>query len=109
MPPTRLPCWMTSADRTALEAAIRELCASTALVPALRTMLEAVSLELGVAEARDQVWPTVGQVRRQASQASPDVLPVRMSEEERAAVLTIPTLDAGVRSRLADEFGRSRW
>lgn len=99
----RTPHWLGRDDRRVLAETIVDLSRATTLFPSLRTNLDAVLIELGVVEARDQVWPDKSEIVRRAHGYSADVLPIRMSSEERDAVLAIPTLPRELRQRLTGD------
>lgn len=96
----RTPHWLGMDDRRALAETIVDLARNTAVFPSVRRHLDAVLTELGVVEARDQVWPAKSEIVRRAHGYSADVLPIRMSSAERETVLAIPTLPAALRKRL---------
>lgn len=96
----RTPHWLGKDDRAALAETIVDLARATTIFPSVRAHLDAVLTELGVAEARDQVWPDKSEIVRLAHGYPADVLPIRMSGEEREAVLAIPTLPTALRKRL---------
>lgn len=97
----RIPYWLTKDDRAILAESIVDLIHSTTVFPTMRDHLDAVLTELGVAEARDQVWPTKTNIVRRAYGYSADVLPIRMSETERQMILSIPTLPKALYNKLA--------
>lgn len=97
----RRPFWLNKKDRATLAESIIDLFAHTAIFPTMRADLDAVLTELGVAEARDQVWPEKAEIVRVAHGYTPDTLPIRMSDSELDAVLSISTLAPGLQQRLA--------
>ena len=103
VPQIRVPHWLDQDDRTTLSDTITDLNQTTALFPTVREQLDAVLTELGVAEARDQVWPRKTELMRQAHGYPADVLPIRMSDEELQAVLAIPTLPTDLHHRLSGQ------
>lgn len=100
MTEVRIPHWLSKTDRTDLAEAIVDLCRSTTVFPTVRDRLDAVLIELGVAEARDQVWPHKAAIVRQAHGYAADVLPIRISDQELLAVLTLPALPPSLRQQL---------
>lgn len=96
----RVPYWFTLDHRAALADAIVNLTATTTVFPTVREHLDAVLTELGVVEARDQIWPATAAVVRRATGYGPEVLPIRMSDDEVNAVLTLPLLPRSVRAAL---------
>lgn len=98
--PTRLPCWLDPTDRQILAESIVELLTTTSTFPGLREAFDAVLTELGVAEARNHMWPERVQIARRAHGMDADVLPIRMSREERNAVLGLPQLPTTLRTKI---------
>lgn len=99
--PVRIPYWLDGAQRDRLADAIHALLDGGCLPhPALSRHLAAVLIELGVASARDRVWPVKADRVRRATGLPPDALPVRMSAEEVAAVLSLPDLGPVLRGLL---------
>lgn len=98
----RVPYWITQDDRRELAETICWLFGAVTVHPTTRTDLDAVLTELGVAEARDQVWPLKAHLVRKVQGYTDNVLPIRMSERERRAVLSIPILPDSLRSALTN-------
>lgn len=96
----RAPYWLGYDQRTALAGSIEHLLDTCQVMPPLRTSLTAVLAELGVVAARDHVWPQSARIVRQITGYNDDVLPIRMSNDEHAAVLTLTTLTDSVRNAL---------
>lgn len=96
----RYPYWLGREDRSALAETIAYLTTTVAMFPAARTALDAVMLELGVAEARNQMWPDRADLARAVSGHPEDYLPIRMSETERDTVLGLTLIPDSVRDRL---------
>ena len=99
--PIRSPHWLAKHDRTLIAEAIVDLCQTTTVFPAVRARLDAVLTELGVAEARDQMWPQKAEIVRRSQGYASDVLPIRMSDDELTAVLSLPALPTDLLERLA--------
>ena len=96
----RYPYWMGHEDRSALAESIVYLTSTVAMFPAARHALDAVLVELGVAEARNQMWPDRAQLSRSINGYPEDYLPIRMSEAERITVLGLSLIPDTVRDRL---------
>ena len=99
MDAVRLPCWLNEADRDTIATAIDDAL-TLDLHPVVECYLRDVRTELRVAAARDQVWPDQADVVRKASGYTADVLPIRMSEDEMAAVLSLTNLSPAARVAL---------
>jgi hypothetical protein len=99
--PVRMAYWLNKEHRNALAESIIDLFTNTTPFPAVRARLDAVLTELGVAEARDQLWSDKTEIVRRAQGLASDVLPIRMSDEELDAVLALPTLPTALHARLA--------
>lgn len=97
----RRPVWMGRESRGALAEAIVTLQRNTLLFPSLKTALEQVLTELGVAEARHQMWPERAEIVRRTQGHPVDYLPIRMSREERSAIATVPFLPADLHEQLS--------
>lgn len=89
----RIPHWLTLAQRTELSETIASVLRQTVVLPTTRHTFEEVLTELGVAQARDVVWPEKTQQVRAAAHLADDVLPIRMSHHELSVVLTLPLSD----------------
>ena len=96
----RYPYWLGRDDRSALAETIIYLTSAVAMFPTARTSLDAVLVELGVAEARNQMWPDRAQLARTVHGHPADFLPIRMSETERDTVLGLTLIPDTVRDRL---------
>lgn len=96
----RYPYWLSREDRSALAETIVYLTSTVAMFPAARTALDAVLLELGVAEARNQMWPDRVELARNVNGHPEDHLPIRMSEAERDTVLGLTLIPDTVRDAL---------
>lgn len=99
----RLPYWLAAADRGAVDVAI-----GMALGAALRTPGDEVSLlavrdELAVAPVRQELWPDGAADVRCAQGYAQDVLPIRLCDAERDAVLALPGLSGALRAALNDD------
>lgn len=94
----REPVWLSAADRAVLERlvdrAIRRATASAGVLDGL----QATRTELRVAVARDTIWSRHNDIVRRALGYPPDVVPVRLGDRERRAVVALPDLPAGMRS-----------
>lgn len=99
--PVRHAYWLSRDDRSGLAEAIVTLQASAALFPATKRALDAILVELGVAEARDSMWPERAGLVRAVQGHPTDHLPIRMSDAERDAIMGISLLPDPVRNRLA--------
>lgn len=106
-PVVRIPYWLASAERTDLARLIVSTLTASDVLPTLEAMLGGVLTELGVAEARDRVWPDRTSQVRAAAGLDLDVLPVRMSREEIEAVRSLPDLPVPVRDALHHPVGRT--
>ncbi len=101
-----VPHWLSAADRTEVERAVRAALAGAPVHPVAAIHLGEVLTELHVAAAREAVWPApVARVRR-ATGWGEDVIPVRLSAVELASVLSLPGLAPVARDALTG--GRSR-
>jgi hypothetical protein len=98
--PVLVPYWLTGADRDAIAAAIQVALEGPAVHPVAAIHLQDVLTELHAAAVRDAVWPASSERVRRATGWAADVLPVRLSAGERAGVLALDTLPAGVRAVL---------
>lgn len=98
---TREPFWLCEDERRTLRDTISAFSLTTTLFPRTRQDLDAVLTELGVAEAREQVWPDKSNIVRRTRGYTSDTLPIRMSEDELRAVLSIPSLPMALHQRLA--------
>lgn len=96
----RHPYWLGREDRSAMAEAIVYLTSTVAMFPQARHALDAVLLELGVAEARNQMWPDRAELARSINGHPEDHLPIRMSEAERDTVLGLTLIPETVRDRL---------
>jgi hypothetical protein len=99
-PQVLLPYWLSAADREELARAVRDALMTCPLHPVLAVRLQDVLTELHIAAARDAVWPATAARVRMATGWGADVLPVRLSADERAGVLTLATLPDGLRAAL---------
>lgn len=97
----RQPFWLTHNQRTVLAEAIVTMTGSMLLPVGTRAHLEAVLTELGVAEARDVMWPVQTQQAREMARMPADALPVRMSREEVEAVTSMPTFPGALQGPLS--------
>lgn len=97
----RHPYWLSRTDRSDLAEAVLTLQRAVALFPSTKAALEAVVVELGVAEARDRMWPERAGLARAVHGYPQDHLPVRMSDTERDAVLGVTLISDSVRNRLS--------
>lgn len=95
-----VPHWLAAAQREALATAVRTALAERTVHPLTGIHLEDVLTELHVAAARDAVWPASAARVRLAAGLDADVLPVRLSAAELAAVLSLPRLPVGLRDVL---------
>jgi len=102
---TMVPHWVDAAARERLAAVVRVALDEPALHPVTTIHLQDVLTELHVAAAREAVWPASTARVRLATGWNDDVLPVRLSRDELAAVLRLPGLPGFLRSLLG---GRER-
>jgi hypothetical protein len=100
-PEILVPHWLTGAHRDRLAVVVREALDACSVHPLEAFHLEDVLTELHVAAARDAVWPASAARVRLATGWGEDVLPVRLSAAELAAVLALPLLPAALRDLLA--------
>lgn len=96
-----VPHWLTAVQRDRLAGVVRGALDGGAVHPLEAIHLEDVLTELHVAAARDAVWPASAARVRLATGWSEDVLPVRLSTAELAAVLALPQLPEALRALLA--------
>ena len=87
MSKARLPYWLAGEDRNALAGACRAALHGDAAGTHDAAALQDVLTELGVATARDSAWPASAPLLRRAAGWADDVVPIRMSTDEIAAVL----------------------
>jgi hypothetical protein len=104
-PDVLVPHWLAGADRALLAAAVRRALDDPGLPPVAAIRLSDVLTELHVAAARDAVWPASAARVRQVTGWDADVLPVRLSAEERASVLDLPGLPDQARRALSGDRG----
>jgi hypothetical protein len=102
MDAVRIPHWLSKADRTDLAAAISTALSAGDLHPVQECHLRDIQVELGVATARDRVWPDKAAIVRRAVGYSDDVLPIRVSEDEVNAALALTHLSPSARAALND-------
>jgi hypothetical protein len=100
-----VPHWLTGVHRAQLTAAVQEALTARSVHPVAAIHLEDVLTELHVAAARDAVWPSSAARVRLAAGWDADVLPVRLSANELAGVLALPTLPTAVRAVLGKGAG----
>lgn len=93
MDDVRFPVWLTHAQRSRLDAVLGGFI-STVMLPAARTTIEGIRAEIGVAVARDHLWPDAARAVRAATGMPEDALPVLMSTHEKQTVLRLLDLDA---------------
>ncbi|MGY1808902.1 hypothetical protein ACI8AF_16155 [Blastococcus sp. SYSU D00669] len=101
LPQVLVPHWLTARHRDQLAAVLHEEIAGAQLHPVAAIRLQDVLTELHVAAARDAVWPASADRVRRATGWEADVLPVRLSAEELAGVLAVPTLSDELRAVLS--------
>ncbi|MDP5184298.1 hypothetical protein QOZ88_16815 [Blastococcus sp. BMG 814] len=99
--PTLVPHWLDATARELLAASVRTALAGSSVHPVATIHLQDVLTELHVAAAREAVWPASTARVRLATGWDEDVLPVRLSPAELAAVLGLPALPARLRGLLA--------
>lgn len=97
----RMVYWLTLEQRRCVRTAIDGAFASIEVHQNLRKPLSAVLIELAVVDARDAVWPRKAALVRRVNRLPQDSLPVCMSGEEVAALLTVPGLADSVRAAIA--------
>ena len=102
---TMVPHWLDADARTRLAGAVRIALDEPSVHPVTTIHLEDVLTELHVAAAREAVWPASTARVRLATGWTDDVLPVRLSSEELAAVLGLPELPDGLRTLLGGRDG----
>ncbi|MGY1720112.1 hypothetical protein ACI8AG_13810 [Blastococcus sp. SYSU DS0552] len=98
--PALVPHWLDATARELLAASVRTALDDSAVHPVARIHLHDVLTELHVAAAREAVWPASTARVRLATGWDEDVLPVRLSRAELAAVLGLPALPARLRPLL---------
>ncbi len=101
-----VPHWLAGGDRDRLAQVVRAALAARLVHPVRAIHLEDVLTELHVAAARDVVWPASAARVRLATGWDVDVLPVRLSAAEVAAVSALPDLPAELRAALGRGTGR---
>jgi hypothetical protein len=101
LPEVLVPHWLTADQRDRLAGVVREALDGCAVHPLEAFHLEDVLTEVHVAAARDAVWPASAARVRLATGWGEDVLPVRLSAAELAAVLALPHLPVALRGLLA--------
>lgn len=94
--PVRTPMWLTADERADLTSAIVTFLDAVRVFPTHQELLSGVLLELEVTSARDRLWPAAATPARTAAGYTPDTVAVRISDDERRAVCTIPNLPAAV-------------
>ncbi|CCG01812.1 hypothetical protein [Blastococcus saxobsidens] len=92
--PTLVPHWLDAPARELLATTVRAALEDRSMHPVTAVHLEDVLTELHVAAAREAVWPASTARVRLATGWDDDVLPVRLSPAELAAVHTLPGLPA---------------
>jgi hypothetical protein len=100
VPEVLVPHWLTADQRDRLAGVVRGALDGCAVHPLEAFHLEDVLTELHVATARDAVWPASAARVRRATGWAEDVLPVRLSAAELAAVLGLPHLPGTLRELL---------
>lgn len=98
LPAVRTPMWLTADERADLTTAIVTFLNAVRVFPAHQALLSDVLLELEVTSARDRLWPVTA--ARTAAGYTPDTIAVRVSDDERRAISTIPNLPAAVTAAL---------
>lgn len=98
----RVPYWLAGADRGEAGTAIRDVLDGDMAPCVDERSLRCVLTELAIAPVREQLWPAVAAVARHAAGHAPDVLPIRLCDTERRAVLALPGLSGTLRSALND-------
>jgi hypothetical protein len=104
-PDVLVPHWLAAADRALLAAVVGRALEDPGLHPVAAVHLADVLTELHVAAARDAVWPASAARVRQVTGWDADVLPVRLSAEERASVLDLAGLPDQARRALSGDRG----
>ncbi|MGY1833800.1 hypothetical protein ACI79P_01665 [Blastococcus sp. SYSU DS0510] len=94
-----VPHWLDATARELLAASVRTALDGPAH-PVSAILLQDVLTELHVAAAREAVWPASTARVRLATGWDDDVLPIRLSPAELAAVLGLPALPARLRGLL---------
>lgn len=97
----RAPRWLGPQQRAQLAAVIRRyLHSPPPPAPPTASVLEAVLTELEVASARDHMWPHRTLIARIAAGHPNETVPIRISDSELTAVLSIPDLPGELRDAL---------
>ena len=104
---TMVPHWLDAAARERLAEAVRVALDEPTTHPVTTIHLQDVLTELHVAAARDAVWPASTARVRMATGWKDDVLPVRLSADELAAVLGLPGLPELLRDLLGGRGGKT--
>lgn len=91
-PDLRTTRWLTCEARSDLAETIIDLTQRTVTLPHVSVALDNILTELGVAEARDQMWPDRAHVVRQAHGLPADALPVRFTATELELAAGLATL-----------------
>lgn len=98
--PTLVPHWLDALARELLASTVRTALEDHSMHPVTAVHLEDVLTELHVATAREAVWPASTARVRRATGWDDDVLPIRLSPAELAAVHTLPGLPLTLRALL---------
>ena len=106
-PQTMVPHWLDAAARERLADAVRTALDEPSAQPVSAIHLQDVLTELHVAAAREAVWPASTARVRLATGWDDDVLPVRLSSDELAAVLHLAELPDSVRALLHNRDERA--
>jgi hypothetical protein len=94
-----VPHWLDATARELLAASVRTALDGS-VHPVATILLQDVLTELHLAAAREAVWPASTARVRLATGWDDDVLPIRLSPAELAAVLGLPALPARLRGLL---------
>ena len=102
---TMVPHWLDAAARERLAGTVRVALDEPSVHPVATIHLQDVLTELHVAAAREALWPASTARVRLATGWDDDVLPVRLSRDELAAVLALPRVPASLGRLLASRQG----
>jgi hypothetical protein len=100
-----VPHWLDASARERLAGTVRVALDAPSVHPVTTIHLQDVLTELHVAAAREAVWPASTARVRLATGWKDDVLPVRLSSDELAAVLGLPELPELLRGLLGGRGG----
>lgn len=104
---TMVPHWLDADARARLARTVRAALDEPSVHPVTMIHLQDVLTELHVATAREAIWPASTARVRLATGWDEDVLPVRLSPDELAAVLDLADLPGSVRALLGHRDARA--